>query len=142
MKGNFPVKTFHSYHLVNNLDSRVYISVNVSVLLFVIQTFTGGRKHSPIVFTTCCDPGHSDACLAHLNLCLRTIKAHFQTLSAQAHITDALPHSSKEFSLSAALSFCFSLHLSLVEAPLISSEVIKHHKIKSAASYLAQSPFG
>lgn len=73
--------------------------------------------------------------------CLSSIKAHFQALSAQAHITDALSHRCKGLSLSPALSDCSSLHLSPEEALLISSEVIKRHKIKSAASYLAQSPF-
>lgn len=71
-----------------------------------------------------------------------SFKAHFHALSAEAHITDALPHSHKGFCLSPALSACLAFYFSLIEAPLISSEVIKHHKIKSVASYLAQSPFG
>lgn len=71
-----------------------------------------------------------------------SFKAHFHAVSAEAHITDAFSHSHKGFCFSPALSACLSLYFSLIEALLISSEVIKHHKIKSVASYLAQSPFG
>ena len=87
------------------------------------------------------DPEHSGVCLSNT-----LSEDHYGLFSGPfcsgTHNRCIITQLQRAQPLSCSLCLLLSLYLSVVEAPLISSEVIKHHKIKSAASYLAQSLFG